>query len=111
MSRMVLVSTPNGARSSFGEILRKTFMKMGGSMYESYLRDHNTGDGRKFWVVLNPMSEKPITKKFYTFEKAQEVAKIMASRNPGEEFIVMASCTSFRKNDFQQFDYQDFPPF
>lgn len=40
------------------------------------------------FIVWNPASDKPVTTTYPTFEAAQEVAKSMATKYPGQSFIV-----------------------
>jgi hypothetical protein len=52
----------------------------------------------KFWMVWNPLRSQP-THKHHSFESAKTEAERLARANPNEEFIVLESVGSCRKND------------
>lgn len=57
------------------------------------------GAGLGFYIVWNPNHPSPPREQYRTEEQAQNVAEKMAAKNPGEQFVVLASRSVSQRQD------------
>lgn len=60
----------------------------------------------RFWIVWNPKSSRPPTRRHYSEESARHEAERLARLHSGHEFIVLEAVASVRAVDVQWTDYR-----
>lgn len=60
----------------------------------------------RFWIVWNPGSSRPPTRRHRSEESARCEAERLARLNPGQQFIVLRAVASARVVDVQWTEYR-----